>query len=301
MTTTLTTATDDPRAHAERRPSSGASDLVRSARADLSRLVRWPAAWITLGAWLVLSVLFGYLFPYLSYLNGGGIGPEDGAAPLADVLPAAVPSALIQGTPLFGGALMVVLGALVAGSGYGWGTWKTVLTQGPSRTSALVGSLLALLALVTGLMVVSLLLDLGIAYAIAGVESGSAALPAASDLGQAFGTGLLVMGMWALTGFFLGTVSRSPALSTGLGLVWALAIENLLRGVGALLGAVETLTHFLPGTAAGSLVGAVTGADAGTPGVVDTLSGERALWTLAAYVVVFPLVSLLLVRRRDVS
>ena len=55
--------------------------------------------------------------------------------------------------------------------------------------------------------------------------------------------------MWALTGFLLGTVARGPALSVGLGLVWALVVENLLRGVGALLGAVEAFTKVLPGTA----------------------------------------------------
>lgn len=37
------------------------------------------------------------------------------------------------------GALMPVLGAVVAGNGYGWGTWKTVFTQGPSRRSTVLG------------------------------------------------------------------------------------------------------------------------------------------------------------------
>ena len=49
------------------------------------------------------------------------------------MMPANVPDVLIQGMPMFGGALMMVLGAIVAGNGYGWGTWKTVFTQGPSR------------------------------------------------------------------------------------------------------------------------------------------------------------------------
>ena len=45
-----------------------------------------------------------------------------------------MPDVLVQGLPMFGGALVMVLGAIVAGNGYGWGTWKTVFTQGPSRT-----------------------------------------------------------------------------------------------------------------------------------------------------------------------
>ena len=109
--------------------------------------------------------------------------------------------------------------------------------------------------------------------------------------------------MWALAGFFLGTVARGPALSVGLGLVWALVVENLLRGVGTLLSPVEAFTHVLPGTAAGSLVGSIVGVEPGgdgTPGVVDTLSAGQATWVLAAYVVLLPAVALLLVRRRDV-
>ncbi len=80
-------------------------------------------------------------------------------------------------------------------------------------------------------------------------------------------------------------------------------IENLLRGVGTLLSPVEAFAHVLPGTAAGSLVGAIVGVRPGgdgTPGVVDTLSAGQASWTLAAYVVLLPLAALWLVRRRDV-
>ena len=40
---------------------------------------------------------------------------------------------MVQGLPMFGGALVLILGALAVGSGYGWGTWKTVFTTGPRR------------------------------------------------------------------------------------------------------------------------------------------------------------------------
>jgi hypothetical protein len=109
--------------------------------------------------------------------------------------------------------------------------------------------------------------------------------------------------MWTLMGYALGTLARGPALSVGLGLVWALVVENLLRGVGALLGPVETVTHVLPGTAGGSLIGALM--DLGvnpsdTPGVLDVVGGEQALLTVLAYAVVLPAVVVLMVRRRDV-
>jgi hypothetical protein len=111
------------------------------------------------------------------------------------------------------------------------------------------------------------------------------------------------MEMWALAGYFLGTVARGPAVSVGLGLVWALVIEGLLRGVGASLQVVDTFTHLLPGTAAGSLIGSIvgTGGPDPTPGLLDAVSGTRALVTVVVWLLLLPAASLWLVRRRDVA
>lgn len=279
---------------------------TRSTRAELMRLRAWPAVWITLGAWLVLSLLFGYLFTYLSYTSGDPGFADEGttqAQQLAQMMPDAVPDVFLQGMPMFGGALMMVLGALVAGNGYGWGTWKTLFSQGVRRTPALVGSVLSLTAVVAGTLVVTFALDLGVSLVIAAGESQDVVMPSAGSVAEAFGAGFLVLEMWALLGFLLGTLARGPALSVGLGLVWALVVENLLRGVGQLLGWVENLTEVLPGTSAGSLIGSIVGVGVGdgTPGVVDTVPGPQAAITVAVYVVLAVLASLALVRRRDVS
>jgi ABC-type transport system involved in multi-copper enzyme maturation permease subunit len=280
--------------------------MVRSSSAELLRLRKWPAIWVTLGAWVALALMFGYVFGYLSYKTGDNSFSNEGetlASVLHDLMPVSVPDVLLQGMPMFGGALMLVLGAMVAGSGYGWGTWKTVYTQGPSRTAALVGSLVATTVFVVGIVLFTLVLYFGVSLAIAVSESQDVVWPSAGSVVESVLAGVLVLEMWALTGFALGTLARGPALSVGLGLVWALVVENLLRGVGNLLGAVEAFTHVLPGTAAGSLVGSLIGVDAGggTPGVVDTIPGTQATWTVLAYVVALPLLSLLLVRRRDVA
>ena len=282
------------------------NDLVNSTRAELLRLRKWPAVWVTLSAWLALALMFGYLFSYLSYKTGDLSFADEGstrAALLDGLMPVSVPEVLVQGMPMFGGALMMVLGAIVAGNGYGWGTWKTVFTQGPSRTSSTLGSLVAVTMFVVGIVLVTLALFVGVSLTIAATESQAVVWPAASELAKAIGGGMLVLEMWALAGFALGTLARGPALSVGLGLVWALVLENLLRGVGALLGPVEAFTTVLPGTAAGSLVGALIGTGGGpddTPGVLDVLSGTQATVTVLVYVVALPLLALALVRRRDV-
>jgi nicotinamide riboside transporter PnuC len=206
--------------------------------------------------------------------------------------------------PLFGGAIMMVLGAIVAGNGYGWGTWKTVLTQGPSRTATLLGSLSTTTVIVAGVVLATLVADYAMSLAVAVAESQSAALPSLADVAQSVGVAFLVMEMWALAGYLLGTATRSPAVSVGLGVVWAIVIEQLLRGVGGSLAWVDSFTHVLPGTAAGSLVGQMVGVDPGTPdatpGLLDALSYDRALVTVVAYLVALPLLTWWLVRRRDV-
>jgi len=277
-----------------------------SMRAELLRLRKWPAVWVTVGAWLFLAALFGYLFNYVAYATGDESFANEGttrAGLLAELMPAEVPDVMIQGTPMFGGALMMVLGAIVAGNGYGWGTWKTVLTQGPSRNSTVLGSLAATTVVVVGTLLATMALSLGISSLVAVTESQPIDWPSVSALGTSLGGGFLVLEMWMLMGYLLGTLARGPALSVGLGLVWALVLENLLRGVGALLEPVEAATRVLPGTAAGSLIGKLVdvapGGD-GTPGVLDVLSGPQAVLTVAAYLLLLPLVTLVLVRRRDV-
>jgi ABC-2 type transport system permease protein len=280
--------------------------LINSTRAELLRLRKWPAVWVTLSAWMVMTAMFGYLFNYLSYATGDTSFSNEGATSatlLAEILPANVPNVLLQGMPMFGGALMMVLGAIVAGNGYGWGTWKTVFTQGPSRTSTVVGSLAALTAFVVTTVLATVAMCFALSLLVAGVESQSVVWPSVGDIGISLGAGFLVMEMWALAGFLLGTVARGPALSVGLGLVWALVVENLLRGVGSLLGPVEAFTRILPGTGAGSLVGSIVGVGGPdpTPGVLDVLTGSQATFTVVAYAVLVPLLALVLVTRRDVT
>jgi ABC-type transport system involved in multi-copper enzyme maturation permease subunit len=302
----MTTATHTTAHHDSVAPASALTSTIRSARADLLRLRRWPAVWVVVAAWLLLNAMFGYVFNYVTYASGDSNFSTEGqtrAELLATIVPSGLADSLPQGMPLFGGAIMMVLGAIVAGNGYGWGTWKTAFTQGPSRTSTILGSIGALAATVAGIVVCTLVLDVLLSLGVAGLESQSVSWPAATALLESFGAGLLVMEMWALAGYLLGTLARGPAVSVGLGLVWGLVIENLLRGVGTSLQAVAVFTHFLPGTAAGSLIGSIvgTGGPDATPGILDTLSGTRALVTMAVWSVALPLTTLWLVRRRDVA
>jgi ABC-2 type transport system permease protein len=276
--------------------------IVDSTRAELRRILRWPATWVLVGVWLLLNALFGYVFDWISYRTGETTGPADAGVQLSSLLPAAIPDRFADGMPMFGGAIVMILGALAVGSGYGWGTWKTVYTQGPSRAASFGGTLVALLVLVAGLVLATVGLDLAISALVAVVESGSAALPAFGEMATSYGGGVLILGMWAAGGVLLGVLARGPALAVGLGLVWSLVVENLLRGVANALPTIEGITNRMPGSSAGSLAGALGGTDVaegGAPGVLHLLSGPVATGLTAGYLVVCVAVALALMTRRD--
>ncbi|MGW0248292.1 ABC transporter permease subunit [Nocardia goodfellowii] len=279
------------------------SDLLASARAEMLRLRKWPAFWIILGTWILLNLTFSYLFNYLDYTGGEPSAMSDNLPKevlLQQMLPAAVPEVFTQGMAMFGGALMLILGALVMGSGYGWGTWKTVLTQGPSRISAIGGVVLNLAVVVVSVVCAAFLADLAVSSLIAVAQAQSLALPAAAQSLNGILTGTMILGMWTLAGALIGTIARGPALAVGLGLVWVLVVENLLRGVSGILGPLEAVTDRLPGTAAGSLAGAMRTVDGPpTPGVLDVLSRGESLVVLVIYLMACTVGTMWLVRRRD--
>jgi hypothetical protein len=286
--------------------------VIGSLRAELIRLGRWPTTWVLCGTWLVLNLAFGYLFNYLTYRSDDGVGfsadassPGGARAVLAQMMPDSVPVTMVKELPLAGGALVLILGALAVGSGYGWGTWKTVFLTGPRRSVAVTGTLAALAVVVTTLVLATFAVDLLVAYTLATAESQPVIWPTLADAARGLGAALLISGMWTAGGVLLATLTRGPALAVGLGLVWSLVVENLLRGFAELLGPVEAVTDVLPGTAAGSLAGALGALPPsdpnGTPGVTTAIGGTAAVALLGAYLLAFVVASLALKARRDVT
>ncbi|MEU2176272.1 ABC transporter permease [Nocardia sp. NPDC019219] len=278
-------------------------DLVASTKAEMLRLRKWPAFWIVLGTWILLNLTFAYLFNYLAYTSGESSRMSNGLpreALLRQMLPAAVPEVFTQGMAMFGGALMLILGALTVGSGYGWGTWKTVFTQGPSRVRAVAAVVVSLAAVVVALVCTAFVTDIAVAALIAASQSQPLALPALDRSLLGILTGVVILGMWTLAGALIGAIARGPAPAVGLGLVWVLVVENLLRGVAGIFAPIEVITDHLPGTAAGSLAGAMRTVDGpATPGVLHVLGRTESLVVLVAYLVLFAGGTIWLLRERD--
>jgi ABC-2 type transport system permease protein len=169
----------------------------------------------------------------------------------------------------------------------------------------LAGKLLAIVTASLALAVGVFALNALWSWVIAATEDRPANWPTGVQLVTGVGAGWLVLGTWSLVGAFLGVLFRSTSLAVGLGLVWALAVENLVRGFAGVIGFLDALQKGLPGTNAGSLVaslGAPTlDQPGGTPGVTAVMSGPWAAAVLMAYVVGLIVVSGIVVRSQDVK
>lgn len=278
-----------------------------SVRAETLKLVKRPAMWILGTVFLVLSQVFGYVLPYVAYRTGTGgfAAAEPASRLLADVLPGSLVSNTLGGFPMFAGAIALVIGAIAAGSEYGWGTLKTILTVRPTRLSVLGGKLLAIVAAALVLVLGVFAVNAGWSAAIAVVQQEPVDWPPVAELVRGIAAGWLIIGVWGLVGALLGITLRGTSLAVGLGLVWALVVENLVRGFAVLLGFLDVFQRWLPGVNAGSLVaslGATTqDRPGGTPGVTAVVSGARATIVLLAYAVAVCLIAGLALRRQDVD
>ena len=278
-------------------------DIVR---AELFKLRKRPAAWVLLATAAVLNQIFSYLVPYLSYRAGdaqsfaGNIPPQE---VLASTLPDQLVINTIGGFPVFAGALALVLGALMFGGEYGWGTVKTMLSQRPGRSSVLGAQLVALgvamLVCVSVLFALSAASTAGIALA----EDKAMHWPSVAALAEGFGAGWLVLVVWGSLGAVLGVTLRGVALPIGLGVVWVLGIENLVSAMASnVLTALRPLRDVLPGVNAGSLVSAVMPDRVidPPPGVTASVAEPRALVTLVCYLAACAALAIWTTRQRDV-
>lgn len=273
--------------------------MWHNVRAELRKQTRRPANWLLLAVAATLSLVFGYVIPYAGYA-GGTTGPPGSDRGLAVLLPDQFVSTSIGGLPIFVGAIALIFGALVLGSEYGWETWKTVLVQRPSRLGVYKSKLIVV-AIGGAVLVLTLFAAAAAASAVvAAAENQPVGWPALLDVAQGLGAGWLIAMMWGSLGVLLALAFRSVALPIGLGLVWMLAVQNLIASIAApLLDWVAQGRKGMPGPNAGSLVAAL-GGNPDTPGVESLVGAGQATLVLAAYLVAFCLVGGWLFRRRDI-
>lgn len=278
--------------------------MYSSFLAEVLKLRKRPTVWVLGALWLVILLFFLYLLPALFFTITLADAPAEVASEtsLQEQLPVLAPENLATYLlrflfPGLGMTLALILGALVAGSEYSWGTIKIVLSQGPGRLAVLSGKLLALLSLIVIFVFVAFLGAGVSSLAVALFSGASLVRPPAMVLLGGLGAGALMLVVWAAFGFALATLFRNTALAVGLGLIYSFAVEPALSNLSTMNESLQSLVRFLPGTNTAALSFAFE-----DPGLRESLlSPAQSTLVVLAYTVVFILAAALVFWRRDVT
>jgi ABC-type transport system involved in multi-copper enzyme maturation permease subunit len=205
------------------------------------------------------------------------------------------------GFPL-GAAMAIVLGALIAGSEYSWGTMKTTLTQGPGRLTTWFGRVGVFAAWMGILTVILFAMGAASSVVVASFEGHAIAWPAVVDIAKGIGAIWLVFAVNGAIGLALGVLIRHSAAALGVGLIYVLAVEliavrfiDILNG-----GAYKWIGNYFVGQNATALLQSFTSPAFGRS-LAPVIGAEQAVLTLVAYFTVFIVAAAVLLRQRDVT
>jgi hypothetical protein len=253
---------------------------MRLLRANLRKLVRRPASWVTLVLLLALLALI-----YVALIAASRTSPDPQAA-LGARLFVTFPGAyelvltLILG---IGGLLAVTYGAAVAGSEWGWGTLKAAVARGEGRTRyTLLNYASVAVFTVVGLLVAFLLGVLGSAIGalVLGVSLGGLTDPdGLARIPELLGRASLALAMNAAFGFAIATVARSQlaGIAVGVGLYFAEGIAGIF---------LPDVFKWFPFSAAGAVTSPDGGGALSGGAVVTQLDPNTAIVAVAVWLVV---------------
>jgi ABC-type transport system involved in multi-copper enzyme maturation permease subunit len=280
-------------------------------RGELFKFVRRPGIWVLMVLLLVMAIIIGYGISYLIYTFGSSAGSQGlpAGTTMADFKVALYPANFVKSTmgtwAALGGVFALIMGVLVQGSEFGWGTTKMLYTQRHGRLTMLFGKVVALAVLVLVMVVGLFAVDAASSWVVALLDGKSAAFPDAGVIVQAIVAGFLIFGFWAMFGLALATIFRQSAMAIGLGLAYALVVEvlifSLLRGFGGKV--VQQIEQWFPIANTGYLASSfgeikIKGIPSGAAPFADA---THSVLMLLLYVAVFAAISAWLSRTRDVT
>jgi ABC-2 type transport system permease protein len=288
--------------------------VIRAFGGELFKTVRRPAVWVCVVGLMAVAVTIGYGIPWLveTYAKvpaGSSSGLPPGTT-LADLKVALYPANLVRQTlqqwSVLGGVFALIVGVLLQGSEYGWGTVKTLFTQRDGRLAMLTGKVAALAVVVIVLVVGLFVTDAVSSVAAALLDGKSLAFPDGNTIAKGLAALFLIFGFWAVFGFGLATLFRQSAMAIGLGLAYALVIEGVIFGLAGTFApdTVNPIRQWFPVTNSGYLAdafGQTTIRGVRAAASAPYASATHAVIVLFLYVVGFLALSVVLVRRRDVT
>jgi len=281
--------------------------MLGSLSAELLKIRKRWGIRILVVIFVLVLVLLSYVLSYTIYKNPP---PRFGAelprgTTIADLLSALYPPnfhrVVLSGAGGLGAAIAIILGVLAAGSEYGWGTYKTIFTQKPSRLTVWLAKFVALVLVSLVLAVLAMAAAAVTSAVLASLDGKALSWPDAWTVVRATGAEWLILVVWTGFGVLLAVISQQSALAIGIGLVYVLVVEGIIFGIFGTNPTLENFEKFFPGANVTAL------ADAFGPPIRGRFGGGRAtlvdptqaVIVLVAFAVAFLVISSVLIVRRD--
>ncbi len=269
--------------------------MISVIKAELRKNVRRPA--IRVASAVVASLV---LFAYGISLYGAINSPDSGPSILTLYPDQFVNNAM--GAAGLTSAIAMIVGALMAASDYSWGAFKTALTQCPGRLTTAGGRIVVFVLFTAALTVTILVVSGASSLVVALYEAHTVSWPATIDIAKGFGAIWLVVAEGGLLGVALGYLFRNAAAAVGIGLIYVLGLQLIaVRFVASLGdGAFKWLADLFESQNQVALLQSFTSPAFGPSHHAD-IGAARAAMVLCAYLAVYVLVSISMVRQRDVT
>jgi hypothetical protein len=271
--------------------------VVRLLRANLRKLRRRPATWVTFLLLVALHALITF------FVVVGSKATADPQAALAARQFLTFPTAyelIITLVIGIGGLLAVTYGAAIAGSEWTWGTLKSAIARGESRSRyTLLGyagvAIFTFLGLVGAFLVGVLVSVIGALVVGVGLD-GMGDVDALLRLPELFARAGFAMAMNAAFGFAIATLARSQlaGIGVGIGLFFAESVASIF--------APHVIKYF-PFSASGAVVTGGAGGSMVMNGTElgATLDANTAILVTAAWLAGSLLIACLWTERAEIS
>jgi ABC-2 type transport system permease protein len=280
------------------------TDVWASARSAWIRIGKRPSTWVLGVVMLMLVASLNYGLPLLLLLVISH-EPSRAAATHAqlqaaqdalrkELYPAQFIKTSLTGFTGFayGAAFPVILGVLTFGGEYGMGTWKTLLTQRPSRSATFLGTTLTMVGVLLLYSVAVLILGAALSVPFGAVLGHLSPWPSALHIIEAVFAAWLTMVMWAAFGVLLAMLFEQTPLAIGIGIVYTLAVEGFIVQVMGAVSSLDNVRRAFPGQNVTGMLHALSGTS-------SLVSGTQGALVTAAYMLVFLAVGAFLLRSRD--
>jgi ABC-2 type transport system permease protein len=273
--------------------------MIASIKAEWRKTRSRPAFLVSSGIIATITALIYALTWYQA--THPGSGSRSGVSLLTLYPDQFVNNVMGAGFPL-GAAIAIVLGALVAGSEYSWGTLKTTLTQGPGRLTTWLGRVLVFEAWMGILTTILFVVGAASSVVVASFEGHAITWPVLIDAAKGFGTIWLIFAVNGAIGLALGTLIRNSAAALGTGLIYVLVVEIILvRFIDSLSnGAYQWIGNLFVNQNATALTQSFHSAAFG-PSLAPSIGAGQAVVVLFAYFAGLVIIAAALIRQRDVT